>query len=243
MSEKTNERLEREARESLVAADLSAKMKHWRHQTPPPSGGGGWARLLILLLTFGGAAWWFWPNTETVVPLPTPKTYPAPVPPTETSPDAPIPTQQKPMAQKPNGNRYLALAQSNYHAPNFSADIRGDAPSSQNKINDARQALADNRPADALDALQNVPSGYETDANYLRAHALFAQKKYVPAAGLFAQLKGSVRYGEAAEWYGLLALLPDFEQNKSVIMGRLKEIAGDDGHVFQQEAKTLLGAL
>ena len=46
MENNTNERLEREARESLVAADLSAKMKQWRGQSPPPDGGGNGGRTL-----------------------------------------------------------------------------------------------------------------------------------------------------------------------------------------------------
>ncbi|MBC7776090.1 MAG: hypothetical protein H7246_11705, partial [Phycisphaerae bacterium] len=60
----SNERLEREARESLVASDLSAKMKQWRDQSPPPDGGGNGAsplRILLALLVLGGAAWLFWP--------------------------------------------------------------------------------------------------------------------------------------------------------------------------------------
>lgn len=238
MSEKTNERLENEAREALVAADLSAKMKQWRGAPPPPSGGTGWLRLLIMLLAFGGAAWWFWPQTKvTQTPAPAPPASPStPVP----APSAPAaPAAPEPMAGKPGSNKYLALAQTSYQAPDFTADIRGDVPRVQDALNDARRALAEHRPADALEALQQAPAEYQTDADYLRAHALFAQRKYAQSATVFGQLRGSVRYGEAAQWYEILALLPGFEHNKALVLDRLKTIADDNGHTFQREATRL----
>ncbi len=240
----TNERLEREARESLVAADLSAKMKQWRGQSPPPDSGNGGSsklRLLLLLLAFGGAAWWLWPKAEdkTRQRADPPMEQPTAPAPQQPAPALPTANKPAPMAQKPSANRYLALAQSTYHAPNFAADIRGDAPTTQDALNDARQALADHRPADALDALQNVPQAYQTDADYLRAHALFALKKYQQSASVFEQLNSSVRYGEAAQWFQILALMPDFDREAAQIRRRLKKIADDDGHTFQREAKAL----
>ena len=243
MADKTNERLEHEAREALVAADLSAKMKQWREQpnSPPDGGGASWLRILLLLLAFGGAAWWLWPKADEmpIHPQEIPTQQTAPIP-DQQSPPKPEPQQPTPMAQKPAANRYLALAQSQYKAPDFKTEIRGDAPKTQDALNDARQALADRRPGDALDALQNVPDAYKTDGDYLRAHALFGLKKYAEAAAVFGQLTGSIRYGEAAQWYEVLALLTDFEGNKSVVLSKLKAIFGDGGHAFQREAEELL---
>lgn len=247
MSDKTNEKLEREARESLVASDLSAKMKQWKNQPPAPengNNGGSKLPILLLLLALSGAAWWLWPESDTKMPgtLPSPVEQPAPVP------DAPAPaTPEKsspvPMAQKTDNKRYLALAQSSYRAPNFSSEIRGDAASPQDALNDARQALAARRPADALDALQNVPAAYRSDADYLRAHALFALKKYDSAAEVFGRLSSSVRYGEAAQWFQVLAMLPNFEREAERIRTQLKAMAEDEGHTFHREAQQLAGAL
>lgn len=245
MSDKTNERLEREAREALVAADLSAKMKQWRN--PPPkerNGGSPRFRMLMLLLALGLAAWWVWPAAKTNTPsLPeSPSENPAPIPP---APTTPLPqVKQEPIAQKSAAtNKYLALAQSNYRNPDFGAEIRGNAATASDALHVARRAMAEKRPDDAIAALKDLPAEYQTDASYLKAHALFAKKKYVQSAALFAQLKGSVRYGEAAEWYGILARLPDFEHNKSLILNALNKIAADDGHTYQQEAKQLLEVL
>ena len=244
MADNTNERLEREAREALVAADLSAKMKQWRQQTPPRRSGKSLLLLLFLLCVLGGAAWWFWPNTEAEKPLP-PDLPSEQQTPAQKQPTPALPEQrrQEPVVQKSAANRYLALAQTNYQAPDFAADIRGDAPGGRDLLDDARRALAAKQPAAALAALQTVPAAYRTDADYLRGHAFFAQQKYAQAAAVFGQLTGSVRYGEAAQWYETLALLPDYDRKKSLIMSRLEQITGDDGHVFQQEAKQLAAQL
>jgi len=244
MSYNSNERLEREARESLVAADLSAKMKQWRNQSPPPSGGGnGFSPVLILLvlLVLGGAVWLFWPFAETKTPASQPE-QPAELPaPTQTPAQQAIEPTQEPIAQKPGSDnkRYLALAQSNYRAPDFAAEIRGEATTGKDALNDARRALAESRFGDALQTLKNVPKEYSSDAAYLRGHALFGQKKFAQAAAVFGPLTGSVRYGEAAQWYEILSLLPGFEQDNVLILNKLKTISGDEGHTFQKEAQAL----
>ncbi len=238
MSDKNIERLEREAREALVAADLSAKMKQWRPAPEPPKGGGRvWA--IILLLALAAAAWFFWPQTERAPTQQAPNTAPAPQMPAPSAPAVPEQPKPQPMAEKPKPNRFLALATSIYRPPNFASEVRGNIPDTKDPLDAARRALAEKRPAEALKELLNVPAGYETDANYLRAHALFGLKKYPEAASLFEQLGKSLRYGEAAQWYGTLALLPDFEQHKTLIIKRLNEIANDGGHSFQREAKVL----
>ncbi len=164
-------------------------------------------------------------------------------------PQSPVPEDikpvEEPIAQKPStvSNRYLALAQSNYRSPDFASDIRGEASEGQNALNDARLALAERRFSDALIALKNTPSEYNTDAAYLRGHALFGQKKFPQSAVVFGQLTGSLRYGEAAQWYELLSLLPEFEQNKSLILKKLKRISEDEGHTFYREAQDLSRSL
>jgi len=243
MSYNSNERLEREARESLVAADLSAKMKQWRNQSPPPSGGGnGFSplRILLVLLVLGGAVWLFWPVAE--IKTPAQLEQPAELPtPTQTPAQQAIEPAQEPIAQKPGSDtkRFLALAQSNYHSPDFAAEIRGEATTGKDALNDARRALVESRFGDALQILKNVPKEYSTDAAYLRGHALFGQKKYAQAAAVFGQMTGSVRYGEAAQWYEILSLLPGFEQDNALILNKLKTISSDEGHTFQKEAEAL----
>lgn len=238
----SNDRLEREALESLVASDLSAKMKQWRDQAPPPNGSGNRRNPLLwlmLLLALGVAAWLFWPaREEEKASIPDDKQIEVPKQ-QEVKPS--LPSNQTPIAQKPPAtpNRHLALALSVYQSPNFAAEIRGNAPAEQGLLNEARQALAEQRFSDAIKVLQNAPVEYKTDAAYLQAHALFGLKKYGQAATLFGQLTDSIRYGEAAQWYEILSLLPDFEQTKPQVVKKLKKMVEDEGHTFYREAEAM----
>ncbi len=238
----SNDRLEREALESLVASDLSAKMKQWHDPATPPNGRGNRGNSLLwllLLIAFGGAVWLFWPKgAGEKAPMPESKPIDAP---RQQDVQPSLPPNQTPIAQKTPANttRYLALVRSNYKSPNFATEIRGNAPAEQGLLNEARQALTEERFVDALTALQNTPTEYKTDAAYLQAHALFGLKKYAQAATLFGQLTGSMRYGEAAQWYEVLALLPDFEQTKPLVVKKLKKMVEDEGHTFQREATEL----
>ncbi len=239
-------RLEREALESLVAADLSAKMKHWRNQSPPPNGRGnnGWPiRLLLVLLALGGAAWLFWPKTKQLNTASPQEQSPKTPPQQQTQ--LPGPEKQVPITQKnaPGANRYRALAQSNYHSPDFTAEIRGTANTDQALLNQARKALAERRFSDALNLLQNAPADFQTDADYLKGHALFGLNKYDSAAAVFGRLTGSVRYGEAAQWYELLALLPDMDANRLLVESKLKKMVEDEDHTFHKEALSLYSTL
>ncbi|MFN0212840.1 MAG: hypothetical protein ACKVT2_01185 [Saprospiraceae bacterium] len=240
----SNKRLEREARESLVASDLSAKMKQWRDPNQDPGEGGNTLllfRLLLFVALLASALWIFWPpkkpdRIQQNQELPT-NSPPLAV-------QEPVPIEQpreQPVVGKSieTPNRYLALAESSYQKPDFASQVRGDAPTGENLLNDARDAIAKGNYSDALNALQNVSAEYKTDVVYLRGHALFGLKKYQQSAVLFGQITGSVRYGEAAQWYEALSLLPDFEQNKSLVLKKLKKMVDDEGHTFYREATEL----
>jgi hypothetical protein len=239
MSDPSQERLEQEALNALVAADLSAKMNQWRQTPPPPDNRRRrWLPLLLLAL-LGGATWWLWPTTAPMVPPAAPAPLPAPAP-----PDAPAPVPAPPMAQKNTTNRLVALAVSHYQPPNFAADIRGNAPANQQQLNDARKALANGQAAEAEKLLSgSFPPEYAKDATYLRAHAFFAQKKFDRATVAFGTLTGTTRYGEASTWYGLLAQMPHYDNNRRTIDAALNAMAQDEAHTFQEEAKRLLAEL
>lgn len=248
MPNNSNDRLERDARESLVASDLSAKMKQWRDNPAPPDndrGSSPFLKILLILLIAGGGAWFFWPQPKkAAIPdsqkqLPaTPSVDETPVDGTQKSGAAPI-AQNMPLTP----NRYLALAQSHYAPPDFTAETRGDKPVESDMLSNARRALAAHRYSDALKILENAPPQFKTDVEYLSAHAMFGLKKYARAAEQFERLGGSVRYGEAAQWFEALSLLSDSEQNKTRAREILRTMANDEGHTFHEEAKSLLKAL
>lgn len=237
MPDNANERLENEALESLVASDLSAKMKQWRGAPPtPPAGGKKRFWMGFMLLALGGAAWLLWPHASAKQPMPAPPPSAPSVPPPSARP-----MEESPVAQKtpPLSQHYLALAQTSYRAPDFVSEVRGNHATTPDALLASRTALSHKQYAEALNALHDIPDAYQTDAAYLRGHALFGQKKYAQAADVFGQLTGSARYGEAAQWFEALSLLPDYEQHKIRIKKILDEISAESGHAFQHEALAL----
>lgn len=255
MPNEEKDRLEKEALESLVASDLSEKMKQWSSgpapQEPERSGRRYWWLLVLLpVLALGG---WFWLGTKS-------EPAPTPAPPLKDIPDSrpeKIESQSAPIAEAPHSpthplpnpnpllsqERYLALAQAQYQKPDFGDEIRGSEQVGQDWLIKARRALHEGRFQAAISALQQAPEAYANDAAYLRAHALFGLKKYAEAARVFQTLQTSIRYREAAEWYGTLALLPDYNQNKPLIIKQLNKIARDQGHAYRQNAAALLKSL
>lgn len=241
----SNERLEQAAREALVADDLSAKMKQWRKPEPPLNGHGRPKnqvfRLVLLISLLAGGLYYFWPAkqaSKTPIQVLQPQNSPE-APQQNASDNAPVETP--PIAQKPiqTPDRYLALAQSNYQAPDFASEIRGENKPETHLLNIARSAILEKRYQDALNAMEKVPSAYKTDVTYLRAHAFFGLKQYDKSALLFAQLSSSVRYGDAAQWFEVLALLPNYDQTKPVLRRKLKLISDDENHTFYNEANAL----
>ncbi|MDX1913746.1 MAG: tetratricopeptide repeat protein [Saprospiraceae bacterium] len=234
------ERLERESLESLVAADLSAKMKKWRQPNePPPEKGGKWLRILLMLLIFGGAAWLLFGPLVADKKAPAPVPAPAPLPAPPASAPAPPVAQQTPPAP---ARSYQALALQHYRAPDFSDQIRGGS-TAQNALQSARTALAAGRYTEALENLKQVTPEFRPDAEYLRGHAYLGQKRFAQAIGAFKQLKNSVRYGESAEWYLLLARLADDPAATGTVRKSLKIMANTEGHMHQQDAAALLRAM
>ncbi|MBL7827967.1 MAG: hypothetical protein JNJ57_15160 [Saprospiraceae bacterium] len=234
-----NDKLENEAFESLIASDLSAKMKHWGNGPTQPENprGGNWLKLLALLLV-GGAIWWFWPSRQPAPP-------PPPVMPPPTKEVVPV-QESAPMAQKitpPEKPKYLALATAYYVKPTFSHQVRGEETEEEHMIHEAQMAFSENDYQATLVLAEKAPAAYASDADYIQAHALFNLKKYTQAANLFEKLKISVRYGEAAEWYFILSLLPNYDQNKSLINKDLVRISNDGTHTYNRQAAALRNQL
>ena len=148
-----------------------------------------------------------------------------------------------PAAHIEAGRNYPVLAESHYHQPDFAADIRANNSTEQIALNKARQALLNHQPTTVADLVQVAPADYQTEADYLEAHALFEMKNYAQSAVIFNKLTTSARYGEAAQWYSLLAMMPYFERRKAFIINHLKAIASNNGHAFQADAKQLLSEI
>lgn len=242
-------------REQLIANDLSGKMKRWRNDAPPPPEDffkkyRYWIWAAFLLLCNSVAVWYFMPKTP-IVPSAAPPTQEKAqnTPPTGT-PETPMAGAERkkettpPAQHKNNSAKYAALATRFYNQPDFNKNIRGNSSSAAGPLENVTAAMAGKKWNDALQAISQLPPEYKSDGDYLKAHILFNQKKYNEAAAVFGSLKSSVRYGEAAQWYEILALMPTYsDQRQTVVHQMLMALVKDDGHTYQKEAKNLADVL
>lgn len=242
-------------REQLIANDLSEKMKRWRNAPPPPPDNflkknRYWLWTAFLLLCGSVAVWYFMPKAQT----PLPATPPAQEKVQETAPSTPPGTPMAggentkdtaPAVQpKSKSGRYAALALRFYDQPDFNKNIRGNTPAPDaSPLETVTAAMAEKNWETALKLINELPPAYKSDGAYLKAHILFNQKKYNAAAAEFGGLKNSVRYGESAQWYEIVALMPDYEMHRNKVRQLLTTIVKDGGHTWQEEAKKLLSAI
>ena len=239
------ENLEHEALESLVASDLSQKMKQWGSEKPAGSNRNKFSPWWLLLVVAAGLGWWYFRSDK---PPAVPAPVQPPTPPAQTM-EAPAPTNalptvpEPPMAQKEAAEknaRYLALLESRYQPPPLLSDIRGHDHSGD-VMDVAKHAFAEGHYQEALEAAEMAPTAYASDADFIQAHALMKLKRYKQASFLFQKLKISVRYGEAADWYYTLALLADYGANQVQLLRELRNMANNPEHTYQGEAAALLG--
>lgn len=242
-------------REQLIANDLSQKMKHWRNDAPPPPDSflkkyRYWFWAAFLLVCSSVAVWYFVQDAPEAPPATPPVQEKTQQTPPSDLPETPMAGGEKtkevtPAAQpKSNSGRYAALAMRFYDQPDFNKNIRGNTPApAAGPLEKVTAAMAAKNWAQALEAIGQLPPEYKSDGEYLKAHILFNQKKYNPAAAVFGGLKGSVRYGEAAQWYEIVALMPNYEKHKALVSQLLNAIVNDEGHTYQEEAKKLADAL
>lgn len=242
-------------REQLIANDLSKKMERWRNDPPPPPDGflkkyRYWFWAAFLLLCSSVAVWYFMPQSPELPPGTPPveenmqETQPSALP--ETPMAGGEKTKETTPAEQPkiNSGRYAALALRFYDKPDFNKNIRGNtAAPAASPLENVTAAMAAKNWSQALDAIGQLPPEYKSDGDYLKAHILFNQKKYNAAAAEFDGLKNSVRYGESAQWYEIVALMPNYDNYKSKINQLLTALVKDEGHTWQEEAKKLAEAL
>lgn len=242
-------------REQLIANNLSKKMERWRNDVPPPPDSflkkyRYWLWTAFLLVCSSVAVWYFMSEAPAPPPAPPPAAEKTLETPPSTLPETPMAGGEKknetvtPVQSKTNSARYAALAKRFYDQPDFNKNIRGNtSATAASPLEKVTAAMAGKNWDKATEAIGQLPPEYKPDGDYLKAHILFNQKKYNAAAAVFGGLKSSVRYGEAAQWYEIVALMPNYEKHKALVSQLLNVIVNDEGHTYQEEAKKLADAL
>lgn len=236
-------RLEFEVAEAILADDIRAQMAALQagddeHKESPKSTTRkfpfGWAVFILL----GLAALFVWINRGTP-PSSTPMPPPAPAKPSQT-PNLPVPSQQPQEPIPPPSTNRPALQARNqalrlYQRPDLGT-FRG-SESANDPLAEAIVAWDQNDYAKAGTYCAAIPADHPAywRAQYIRAHAVFNQRRFAEAAALFSTISKSkvMPWAEESDWYGLLSLLAANQRQTPAFQALWQKIKDDTGHPYR----------
>lgn len=155
-----------------------------------------------------------------------------------------IPPVQKKRQQSPN---YLALAENAYRLPNNLKIESKRSIESQSDTTNLLRGIAlfgAKKIVEAvllLEEIDKTEETYKNSRNWL-AHAYFQSKEFSKAASIFGEISKDSRgrTKARAEWYLLLSLLPDYQNNQMTINELLEEMTDEElAHIYLDEAQKL----
>lgn len=267
-------RLEEEGLELLVEESIREKLERWKTNPPPDadkrSAGSAsqnkWGPLLGALLVLILALWWILqsgpeetssgpsllkePSTPETPRQEAPAENPGPIAnsPAENVPDK---SPDKKQAAK---RELIAMAEGNYQFPDHLGGTLKSTPQNavaSSPLDAGIAAFAKNNWKTAIAEFGKIKiadgvTQYAQAREWL-AHANFRNSQYVKAAEVFQWLLDqnlNDASNERAEWYLLLSLLPDLENNRAKVNMLLdKMIAPESLHSFQEDAQRVKTAL
>jgi hypothetical protein len=265
------QQLELDAMDLILEDKLRSKMESWKQSpTAPPAEDKRWFPFWIWgVLTLGVVALLFWvfpffdPSQPTPPPVP-PVTPPSQVPNTNsgTTQDAPPPIASENKGQTDPIKKAIQIPKINNEANSLAAatydlpeDLKGalKSPEEETKspLDPGLLAFSAKDYRNAILAFNKIERSVGADI-YLRAqellgHAYFLNKKYQQAARTFSVLAQNQDYNtlrQDAEWYLILALLPNYSKNRGQIQQLLIPILDPANyHNHQKQAEDLQKAL
>lgn len=259
------QQLELDAMDLMLENKLRSKMESWKQSpTAPPAADKRWFPFWVWgALTLGVVALLFWVFPWFTPPQPTPPPAPPVTPPIEVPNENPGTQDGPPIADGKKGQtdpikkaiqipkidkEALALAAVTYDLPE---DLKGTLKSPEEEIKSPLDLgllafSAKHYPKAIFEFNKIEPSA--GDDVYLRAqellgHAYFLNEKYPQAAQTFSVLAQNQDYNtlrQDAEWYLILALLPNYSKNRGQIQQRLAPILDPANyHNHQKQAEDL----
>jgi TolA-binding protein len=138
-----------------------------------------------------------------------------------------------------------ALFAAQYDLPQAQAALRGDAAEHPLASGAAAFDAGDFQTAQTLFEQISEQDEYYAEAQYLLGHIALQQKDYDRAIAGFnrAAERRDPKVSEKAAWNTLLAYIAAKRTDESNFKTLLAQIAGDAGHSYQQQAKTLQSQL
>jgi tetratricopeptide (TPR) repeat protein len=242
---------EHEALQVLVEDRLRTQLEGWK-KTYPLREKSGLRRLGILAGLIGMLVllWKILPfGQKDDTPVPANMAPPAVQPPPVRQPVAatPLPadTPTIPMQTAPDARQYLALATEFREPVRFPTTNLRHADTPLDILDSALLDLEAQRYTTARTRLHAVPPAHPryADAQYCQGLAYYAQGafgKSIPLLERAAEMPGYL-YSDQAAWYLTLAYLQNNQTGPC--RQRARQIAEDEGHTFQKNARKLLERL
>jgi hypothetical protein len=263
------QQLELDAMEVMLENKLRSKMESWKQSpTAPPAAAKRWFPFWVWgALTLGGVALLFWVFPWFTPPQPAPSPAPPVTPPTEVPNENPGTQDGPPIADGKKGQtdpikkaiqipkidkEALALAAVTYDLPeDLKGTLKSPEEETKSPLDPGLLAFSAKDYRNAILAFNKIERSVGADI-YLRAqellgHAYFLNKQYQQAARTFSVLAQNQDYNtlrQDAEWYLILALLPNYSKNRGQIEQRLAPILDPANyHNHQKQAEDLQKAL
>lgn len=263
------QQLELDAMEVILENKLRSKMESWKQSpsVPPIPDKKQFPLWIWGVLTVGGVAllFWFFPLFES--PQPPPPPPPTITPPTESPNDNPSNQDGPPIADGKKGQtdpikkaiqipkihkEANSLAAATYDLPeDLKGTLKSPEEETKSPLDSGLLAFSAKDYRNAILAFNKIDRSAGEDI-YLRAqellgHAYFLNRQYPQAAKVFADLAQNQDYNtlrQDAEWYLILALLPNYSKNREQIQQRLIPILDPvNYHNHQKQAEDLQKAL
>jgi tetratricopeptide (TPR) repeat protein len=169
-----------------------------------------------------------------------------PTPELKTTPPT-LPKKEKPnVLPKPTLPNYIAMVEKAYSIPdNFKGSIRSiDGQSDNSLLQEGTKAFEEEKYAEAITVLLKIKensTSYKIAKEWL-AHAYLNIQQFDKAATIFKEIAENSpgRTQARAEWYWLLSLLADYQNNQQIADQLLKKMTDEEfGHIYQDDAKKI----